>query len=93
MGIGIHNLSATDEAEPVTNLAAAVRRTAAGILGTTVQGADLVRHTSRLVRYLFVCATYNASICSEVDVREHRKKASADEEKRVVPKIPKYSGH
>ncbi|RPD61197.1 ZIP-like iron-zinc transporter [Lentinus tigrinus ALCF2SS1-6] len=43
MGIGIRNLSAAAEAESeVTNFAAALRQTAAGILGTTVQLADLV---------------------------------------------------
>ncbi len=44
MGIAIHNLSASTHAEGVSSdLAAAVRQTAAGILGTTVQLADLVR--------------------------------------------------
>lgn len=44
MGIAIHNVSsAGDSAGEVTNLTAAVRQTAAGILGTTVQMADLVR--------------------------------------------------
>jgi hypothetical protein len=44
MGIGIHNLSASaDGAEEVVDLAAAIRQTAAGVLGTTVQLADLVR--------------------------------------------------
>ncbi|KAI0711976.1 ZIP-like iron-zinc transporter [Cerioporus squamosus] len=43
MGIGIHNLSAAAEVESeVTNFAAALQQTAAGILGTTVQLADLV---------------------------------------------------
>lgn len=42
MGIGIHNLSASDAAPPASDLAAAIRQTAAGILGTTVQLADLV---------------------------------------------------
>lgn len=44
MGITIHNLSASAHAEdePSNDLAAAVRQTAAGLLGTTVQLADLV---------------------------------------------------
>ena len=48
MGIAIHNLSASTHAEDVSSdLAAAVRQTAAGILGTTVQLADLVRALNR----------------------------------------------
>lgn len=44
MGIAIHNLSASGEgAAGATDLAAAVRQKAAGLLGTTVQFADLVR--------------------------------------------------
>ena len=44
MGIGIRNLSAGGELEAeATNFAAALRQTAAGLLGTTVQMADLVR--------------------------------------------------
>jgi len=43
MGIMIHNLSASSHEENAsTDLAAAVRQTAAGLLGTTVQLADLV---------------------------------------------------
>ncbi|KAH9178114.1 Zinc/iron permease, partial [Lactarius sanguifluus] len=44
MGIMIHNISASAHAEdePSNDLAAAVRQTAAGLLGTTVQLADLV---------------------------------------------------
>ncbi|PIL35731.1 transporter [Ganoderma sinense ZZ0214-1] len=43
MGIGIRNLSAAAELESeVTNFADALRQTAVGILGTTVQLADLV---------------------------------------------------
>lgn len=43
MGIAIHNLSASGS-EPVSlDLAAGVRQDASGILGTTVQLADLVR--------------------------------------------------
>ncbi|KIP11207.1 hypothetical protein PHLGIDRAFT_114862 [Phlebiopsis gigantea 11061_1 CR5-6] len=43
MGIAIHNLSASGEgAAGATDLAAAVRQKAAGLLGTTVQFADLV---------------------------------------------------
>lgn len=49
MGIAIHNLSSSD-AEPVSvDLAAAVRQDASGILGTTVQPADLVRPLTKLV--------------------------------------------
>ena len=44
MGIGIRNLSAAADVEgQATNFADALRQTAAGILGTTVQLADLVR--------------------------------------------------
>lgn len=44
MGIAIHNLSVSAHAEDVSlNLAAAVRQIATGLLGTTVQLADLVR--------------------------------------------------
>ena len=44
MGIGIHNLSTSSGVEAgAPDLAAAVRQAAAGILGTTVQLADLVR--------------------------------------------------
>lgn len=43
MGIAIHNLSASEGGDEVTDLAAALRGTASGILGTTVQMADLVR--------------------------------------------------
>ncbi|KAI1797274.1 Zinc/iron permease [Ganoderma leucocontextum] len=43
MGIGIRNLSAAAELESeVTNFADALRQTAVGILGTTIQLADLV---------------------------------------------------
>ncbi|OSD06422.1 Zinc/iron permease [Trametes coccinea BRFM310] len=43
MGIGIRNLSATADVENhASDLAAAIRQTAAGLLGTTVQLADLV---------------------------------------------------
>ncbi|KAI0635770.1 Zinc/iron permease [Trametes polyzona] len=43
MGIGIRNLSAAAEVENhASDLAAAIRQTAAGLLGTTVQLADLV---------------------------------------------------
>lgn len=49
MGIAIHNLSASSaEPEPV-DLAAGVRQDASGILGTTVQPADLVRLITKLV--------------------------------------------
>jgi solute carrier family 39 (zinc transporter), member 7 len=44
MGIAIHNLSASARVEDASlDLAAAVRQTATGLLGTTVQLADLVR--------------------------------------------------
>lgn len=44
MGIGIRHLSASDAVEnEAYDLAAAVRQVAAGLLGTTVQLADLVR--------------------------------------------------
>ena len=44
MGIGIRNLSAAAEVESeITNIADALRQIAAGLLGTTVQLADLVR--------------------------------------------------
>ena len=44
MGIGIHNLSSSGEVDAAaTNLSAAIRQTASGLLGTTVQLADLVR--------------------------------------------------
>ena len=44
MGIGIRNLSASDAVDnEAYDLAAAVRQVAAGLLGTTVQLADLVR--------------------------------------------------
>lgn len=43
MGIAIHNLSTSGEVETASNdLAAAVRQAASGLLGTTVQLADLV---------------------------------------------------
>lgn len=44
MGIMVHNLSVSSHEENASSdLAAAVRQTAAGLLGTTVQLADLVR--------------------------------------------------
>ena len=43
MGIMVHNLSVSAHVEDASDdLAAAVRQTAAGLLGTTVQLADLV---------------------------------------------------
>ena len=42
MGIAVHNLSGPGADSQSNDLAAAVRRSAAGILGTTVQFADLV---------------------------------------------------
>lgn len=42
MGIGIHNLSSSgDVSNEASDLTAAIRQTASGILGTTVQLADL----------------------------------------------------
>ena len=43
MGIAVHSLSAGGNEEEALDLSAAVRQTATGILGTTVQMADLVR--------------------------------------------------
>ena len=42
MGIAIHNLSTSDREIDALDLAAGVRQTASGLLGTTVQLADLV---------------------------------------------------
>lgn len=42
MGIAVHNLTSAEGEEVSSDLAAAVRQAAAGILGTTVQMADLV---------------------------------------------------
>ncbi|CAL1716259.1 unnamed protein product [Somion occarium] len=43
MGIGIHNLSSSgDASSEASDLTAAIRQAASGILGTTVQSADLV---------------------------------------------------
>ncbi|EPQ52622.1 ZIP-like iron-zinc transporter [Gloeophyllum trabeum ATCC 11539] len=43
MGIAIHNMAASgSETNETTDLASALRQTASGILGTTVQAADLV---------------------------------------------------
>ena len=49
MGIAIHNLSASGAETAAVDLAAGVRQDASGILGTTVQPADLVRLSSELV--------------------------------------------
>ena len=49
MGIAIHNLSASGAETAAVDLAAGVRQDASGILGTTVQLADLVRLSSKLV--------------------------------------------
>jgi len=56
MGIAVHNLSASgEEAAEQGDLVAALKGTAAGILGTTVQMADLVCGTPYLVvHFLFV---------------------------------------
>ena len=52
MGIAIHNLSASGEGAAEQNdLVAALKGTAAGILGTTVQMADLVCSAHLLVTY------------------------------------------
>ena len=52
MGIAIHNLSASGEgATEQSDLVAALKGTAAGILGTTVQMADLVCGTHLLIAY------------------------------------------
>lgn len=52
MGIAVHNLSASGEgAAEQSDLVAALKGTAAGILGTTVQMADLVCGTPHLVAY------------------------------------------
>ncbi|KZP22804.1 ZIP-like iron-zinc transporter [Athelia psychrophila] len=42
IGIAIHNLSSTDNEAEALDLAAGVRQTASGLLGTTVQLSDLV---------------------------------------------------
>ena len=43
MGIAIHNLAASEDAEPTgNNLVDAIRGTAKGFLGTTVIASDLV---------------------------------------------------
>ena len=56
IGIAIHNLSGSGEgASEQSDLVAALKGTAAGILGTTVQMADLVRGTHLLVaHFVFV---------------------------------------
>jgi len=52
MGIAIHNLSASGEGvTEQSDLVAALKGTAAGILGTTVQMADLVCGTRLLVAF------------------------------------------
>lgn len=58
MGIGIHNLSAAGGVENgEVDLAAAVRQTAAGLLGTTVQLADLVSLCP------YACDAWSATWC------------------------------
>lgn len=52
MGIAIHNLSASGGEPMSVDLAAGVRQDASGILGTTVQPADLVRLLSQQVRQI-----------------------------------------
>ena len=52
IGIAIHNLSASgDEVTEQSDLVAALKGAAAGILGTTVQMADLVSGAHLLVAY------------------------------------------
>jgi len=52
MGIAIHNLSASGEGvAEQSDLVAALKGAAAGVLGTTVQMADLVRGIRLLVAY------------------------------------------
>jgi hypothetical protein len=59
MGIAIHNLSATTHAEDVSlDLAAAVRQNAAGLLGTTVQLADLVRALKSVLTKIQIVMTW-----------------------------------
>ena len=51
MGIFIHNLASSDSAsEHGIDLAAAVRQDASGLLGTTVQMADLVSSATVYIR-------------------------------------------
>lgn len=65
MGIAIHNLSASGEGVTEQNdLIAALKGTAAGILGTTVQMADLVCGTFLLVAdLLFIYPSAGDSFC------------------------------
>ena len=65
MGIAIHNLSASEEGVPEqSDLVAALKGTAAGILGTTVQMADLVCGTHLLVAcFVFVYPSTGDSFC------------------------------
>lgn len=46
MGIAVHNLSSSDGDEEAVDLAAAIRQNATGLLGTTVQLADLVSRSA-----------------------------------------------
>lgn len=63
MGIAIHNLSASTHAEDVSSdLAAAVRQTAAGILGTTVQLADLVRALKKYVHEMQIMMKHDCRL-------------------------------
>lgn len=62
MGIAIHNLSSAGEsADQVRDLSAAVRQNAAGILGTTVQMADLVLFIP--CESLFAMALMTIAVC------------------------------
>ena len=57
MGIAIHNVSASSGVEDTTSsfdLSAAVRQTAGGLLGTSVQLADLVRRIPPIHRTNFL---------------------------------------
>lgn len=63
MGIAIHNLSASEEAAEQSDLVAALKGTAAGILGTTVQMADLVCAPHLLIAYVLVYPSTGDSFC------------------------------
>ena len=65
MGIAIHNLSASgDGTTEQSDLVAALKGTAAGILGTTVQMADLVSGAHLLVAcFVFVYPGAGHSFC------------------------------
>lgn len=54
IGIAVHNATATNELSDKVNLAAGVRQDAPGLLGTTLQLADLV---SQILSYLSTMLT------------------------------------